>query len=751
MGIRVGIDLGTTFSAVAWINPKTNQPEIIRSDSESERLITPSEIWFAPDQKIYCGARAKDAFEAGEDGVANTFKRYMDTDETCFFPPDGKEYNAEELSTILLRHLKTQAEKNCGQTIDEAVITVPAYFENEPRSATRRAAQKAGLCVNDIISEPTAAALNYGLEHWRENALIMVYDLGGGTFDVTLVAMTDNTTLTTLGTTGDQRRGGRDWDEELSRLVLGKVEAELGKVLSDDQEIINDIRSQAEEWKKQLSQVETLRLRIRIPGSGYIMIQLTRKEFDEATAGLLGQTASLCKRLLYDLQVNLDQITDVLLVGGSTRMPQVSRILTELRHGREPIMHVNPDYAVALGAAMRANMQQREQVLNLTSREAAAEVVKKRTADLLQTLNSNIKGSRTVELNEIRFQDAVAHAMGIVLVNPEKTGYINSVVIPANAPAPCKFSKPTQFDSWEKEMEIYVLQGGESIANARVHAKYVVSGFTRVLERMCVAHVQYSYDSNHMIHVQVRQDNEQTDLPLCKEAFTQEDLKTFLGPYIPPEPSTVAMQMTIVLAIDVSGSMSGNPITNAKDAMIDFTKKFADLDVSFGVLLVSDRCRWAIHPSNDLSAVQAAIQGVRVGETGYGNEAHPFHDILYELKNDDAPRYAIVLADGMWNDQQSAIVAARECHRQAIDIIGMGFGSADETFMRSISSTDAVMTTDSQLGASFGKIAQSLGAGTMPANAAEGRRSLGLFRKKEMAKELEPRSWNTPTECPGRI
>lgn len=746
MGIRVGIDLGTTFSAVAWVNPHTRQPEIIQSD-DSNKMITPSEIWFSADGNVYYGALAKEAFETGEEGVANTFKRYMGTDEVCFLAPDGREYTAEELSAMLLKYLKEQTEKYSGQTIDEAVITVPAYFEDEPRKATRRAAQAAGLRVQDIISEPTAAALNYGLGHWRQNALIMVYDLGGGTFDVTLVGMTDNTTLTTLGTTGDHRKGGRDWDEELVRLVIGKVEDELGISLSDEYEVINDIRSQAEEWKKQLSQVTVIRPRIRVPGSGYAQVSVSRAEFDEATAALLNQTASLCESLLNDLHVTWSQITDVLLVGGSTRMPQVAEFLTSLRNGREPIRHVNPDYAVALGAAMRANMTKKAEVVNLTGGVNAVEAVATRNAGLLQSLNRNVRDQGAVELSAIHFQDAVAHAMGIVLVNEAQTAYINETIIPANAPVPCKFSRPTRFDTLESEMEIFVLQGSGSIRDAQVNAKYVVSGIKRVPERFCAMHVQYSYDSNHIIHIQARQDESTVDLPIRKEPFTQEDIEVFLRPYQPPEPKVVKMAMTIVMALDVSGSMSGRPLQLAKDAMTDFTRKFPDVEVSFGVLAVSDKCSWVVKPTRDLRSVRSGINSITCGMTGYGNAANPFPDILNELRHCDDTRYAIVLADGMWNNQSKAVTEAHDCHKAGIDVIGMGFGSADKKFMKDISSVDSVMTTDTQLGASFGKIAQSISGGSMAVSGKATKKGIrGLFGKKEAVKTIKPRSWETPAE-----
>lgn len=179
MGVKVGIDLGTTFCAVAWINPKSGKPEIIKSDDFGTANITPSVIQFREDGSILCGARAKEAFEDAESGVTTCFKREMGTDTECCIAPDGKAYNATQLSAILLKHLKRNAEKALGQSIDEAVITVPAYFEDGPRDATMKAAMEAGLKVGRIISEPSAAALNYGLEHWRQNAKILVYDLGG--------------------------------------------------------------------------------------------------------------------------------------------------------------------------------------------------------------------------------------------------------------------------------------------------------------------------------------------------------------------------------------------------------------------------------------------------------------------------------------------------------------------------------------------------------------------------------------------
>ena len=215
----IGIDLGTTYSAVARVVPqsgeKTVRAEIIKNSDG--RSITPSVIQFLPDGDIVFGSEAKEAAEFGEDGCAQTFKRSMgSSDIYCSFY--GKAYTAEDLSTLLLKHLKEDAERSLGGKIDSAVVTVPAYFRDAERRSTMNAAKRAGLNVLCLLDEPVAAAINYGMGHWRDNAVIMVYDLGGGTFDVTIVKM-ENGHLETMYTAGNHVLGGKDWDNALVDIV----------------------------------------------------------------------------------------------------------------------------------------------------------------------------------------------------------------------------------------------------------------------------------------------------------------------------------------------------------------------------------------------------------------------------------------------------------------------------------------------------------------------------------------------------
>ena len=220
MSISVGIDLGTTFSAVAYIDPKSKSPQII--PNREGKKITPSVIQFL-DGEIIFGSEAEGAYNAGEPNCVATFKREMGNDEPyCYI--DGVPYTSEKLSSLLLRYLKENAEEALGEPIKDAVITVPAYFYSREREATYRAAESAGLKVKKIIDEPNAAAMAYGLNNWRENANILVYDLGGGTFDVTLVHMGKNGELSTVTTRGNHKLGGRDWDNRIEDILFDRFE-----------------------------------------------------------------------------------------------------------------------------------------------------------------------------------------------------------------------------------------------------------------------------------------------------------------------------------------------------------------------------------------------------------------------------------------------------------------------------------------------------------------------------------------------
>jgi molecular chaperone DnaK len=717
----VGIDLGTTFSAVAGIDGKTGVPKIIPNREGSN--ITPSIVQFTNKGLVF-GSEAKDAFDAGETNCAVAFKRSMGADKV-YCTINGKDYTAVELSSLLLAHIKEDAEAVAEDTIEEAVITVPAYFYSKEREATIKAARQAGLKVRKIINEPTAAVIAYGLNHWRANARILVYDLGGGTCDVTLAVMKNESELETIGTYGNHILGGRDWDSRLGDFLMQRVQEKTGIDPREDQDTRIMLTRLAENCKKQLSQKKEAKIPLSLPGYGQSIIEIKREEFESLTVDLLHKTGVLCETVLHDSGTAWADITDILLVGGSTRMPQVSEYLFKLS-GKKPISHVNPDEAVALGAAVQTTLKD-SAYTSLVKMETGKQ--KTRAASILSAALGQEKKITT--LAALKVSDITTHAMGIIAVNEKGDSYINETIIPANYPIPVKSARAFKFytrAAGDNELEIYVLQGDKKPLDCVIPYKFVVSGIRHGKGGKTILRVQYSYDRNGVIHVQAHQDDDILDLPIRKEPVP-EDMSKYGRP---PEPENFKAEETLLfLAVDVSGSMSGKPLKYAQDAMCSFVEQM-DMSVSkIGIIAVSDKSHIVLPLSSDAGRCCKAIRKIKCGETGYGNDAHPFYDIMRELKNEGGKRFAIVLADGVWSNQDEVIRAAETCHAAGIEIAAVGFGEADKKFLQAISSSDAnaLKVSQSELSGTFGKIAQSLG-------------STGLG--KSDAERINSHTWETP-------
>ena len=518
MSISVGIDLGTTFSAVAYIDPKSKSPQII-PNREGKR-ITPSVIQFL-DGDIIFGSEAEDAYNAGEPNCVATFKREMGNDEPyCYI--DGVPYTSEKLSSLLLRYLKENAEEVLGDTIKDAVITVPAYFYSREREATYRAAEAAGLKVKKIIDEPNAAAMAYGLNNWRENANILVYDLGGGTFDVTLVHMGKTGELSTVTTRGNHKLGGRDWDNRIEDILFDRFEDETGLDLRADSDMSAIVRGMCEDIKKSLSVMATAKATASFPGFGRASVSISRQEFEESTSDLLERTGALCQAVLDEAGITARNITDILLVGGSTRMPQVSCYLQRL-FGKKPISHVNPDEAVALGAAIQSSKQKTEYA-SLSVQVVEGKKVTDRSNSGLGKYVTVKPSQKLNSLSVLNLRETTAHALGVVAVNDEENCYYNEVIIPANHPRPVRAAKRFRYytsPSVPNTLDVYMVQGDNpNPLDCLIPYKYVVSGIQHVNkgEKIgTIIRVQYSYDDNGIIHVQARQGNSNKDLPIRKD------------------------------------------------------------------------------------------------------------------------------------------------------------------------------------------------------------------------------------------
>lgn len=437
----VGIDLGTTFSVIAHVN-EHGQPEII-PNLESER-ITPSVVLFE-DTLVTVGKIAKQNARAVPEQIVEFVKREMGKSKVEFFRSfNEKEYSPEELSALILTKLKQDAETYLSEEVTDAVITVPAYFHDAEREATRNAGKIAGLNVLQVLNEPTAAALAYGMDQLGSNQNVFVFDLGGGTFDVTIMKVSD-TEIQMLATNGDHRLGGKDWDDKIITHVADMFEIEHGENPLEDLHTYQDLQLDAIGAKESLS----LRQRALIV-CGYngktTRVELERGKFEELTADLLERCRTLCEVVLSEAEMTWDDIDKILLVGGSTRMPMVQNMIASIS-GKEINPHeVNPDEVVAIGAAIQGTLRQIS--------EGSTE-----TEDMPEAVIERFIGPDGAP--KVTVTDGATHNLGLVVLNAERE-YIIHVMIPKMTAVPCDITdKFLTVDHNQPSVLIEVVQGLE--------------------------------------------------------------------------------------------------------------------------------------------------------------------------------------------------------------------------------------------------------------------------------------------------
>lgn len=690
MGIRVGIDLGTTFSAVAKIDSNTGKPAIIKNIFGSST--TPSVLCFEKDGNILFGEEAKNMQSVGDTNAIAYFKRSMGNK---FFSVElwGKKYDATDFSSILLRKLKEEAEQQCGEKIDSAVITVPAYFTHKERAETIEAGKRAGLDVIAIINEPTAAAFAYGLNEKGREQTVLIYDLGGGTFDAT-IATINNNEIKILGSDGNHELGGKDWDDCIARYLATEFLEKYGEDISEDPEMIASLLVTAENVKKQLTQKDIVNVPIcykNIRGN----IEITEEIFESISQFLIGTTKDVVDRLLDSVDICWDDIDGVILVGGSTRMRMIHNYVKEMS-GKEPLSGVNVDEAVALGAAIRANITDKGETIPTIS------------GSLNKGNNILIQGAKAVT-------DVTAHSLGMISISQDGNEYINSVIIKKNTTIPANNTRAFNFKTRarDNELEVYVLQGDykRPLDNTIIN-KYVITEIKQTTPPLSTIEVTYEYTSNGVIEVSAKQKETGKKLPIRIEPVPEDMSWSDYSPKDNPN-NTTNPEVEVFLSIDLSGSMSGTPLLEAKKAMKKFVDKMDSDIVKIGLIPFANKTNVKLRPTNDYRRVKRAIDELEIGdEFGYGNTAHPFDLSFEEFKLNDADvKYIVVLTDGLWSYCDTAIAAANKCHKNDIEVMALGFGSADYSFLKKIASTDefASLTDLSNLGGSFSKIAQVIG------------------------------------------
>ena len=405
----LGIDLGTTFSAVAVVS-NSGIPEIL-PNSSGERL-TPSAVFFDGDS-VVVGQVARDAYSDNPDNTVLFIKRQIGTSH-WFYDHKGHRYSPVDISALILKKLRDDAAVSLNQEVNQAVITVPAYFDDDRRRLTRLAGEIAGLQVIRLINEPTAAAIAFGAEKAAEGETVLVYDLGGGTFDVTIMRI-ENQTFTVIATDGDHQLGGKDFDDAIIRFATQQFSAQYGYDPTTDPLAASDLRTRAEKAKRELTERSKTMILIRSVEKNF-RVELSCTDFSNLIAGRIDTTISLLRTTLKNANLTPQQIDRILLVGGSTRIPGVRERLKAF-FGRDVDTSVNPDEAVAIGASI----------------VAAREKLDEEPTNTPQAVVDKFGG--------LQVRDVTSHSLGIEASVPGTSRKINSILIARNTPLPGEVSR----------------------------------------------------------------------------------------------------------------------------------------------------------------------------------------------------------------------------------------------------------------------------------------------------------------------
>jgi len=632
----VGIDLGTTFSAIAHVN-KFGVPEIIHN-AEGER-ITPSVILFEGEEVII-GTYAKQAAVAYPTQVVEFVKRHMgDPDYT--FEYRGELYTPERLSGFILAKLKHDAELRLGHKIDAAVITVPAYFGDRQRRATIRAGEYAGLKVLSLLNEPTAAAFAYGLANPGEQKRLLVYDLGGGTFDVSIVEV-NGRDITVLATTGDHMLGGKDWDDSLIEYAAQQFRQRHSLDPLDDLAAYHDLRQKAVSAKLSLSKRPKVNLFYDYQGK-ILRLELSRERFEDLTAGLMARCDALTREVMEDARLSPDDIDTVVLAGGSTRMPMVRESLRRI-FGRDAATDINPDECVALGAALTAAIEA-----------------------------SRLTGEAPPV--DIRTHDVTSHSLGMVAFKDGR--FHNSKIIERNSRIPCERTRDDYVTSHDAQttMDLWLVQGENSDPlECSVLGHFEFYGISPRPATRSRLSVTFRYNANGIVEVEAMDlDSGQTLAHrLASSTVTLEDLVRNRAP------------MSLVLIIDCSGSMYGTNIEEARRAAASFVERTLAPNRQIGLVAFPGGLACPL-TAEGARLTTALAELTPIGSTPMAEGLAAARELTRSKAG--VQRVYLILTDGHPDDPEAAVAEASLIRSSGGRIVTVGVGAqVRPDFLRSIAS-----------------------------------------------------------------
>jgi molecular chaperone DnaK len=655
----IGIDLGTTYSAVA----SYGEAGVQMIPNGQRQLLTPSVVELRADGETVVGAAAQRGAIIEPERVFSLFKRQMGTDASYLL--DGARITPVDLSAAVLAQLRKDASDAIGADVEEATITVPAYFGDDPRLATRAAAERAGLEVRDLVHEPTAAAIAFGFGQSSEPATLLIYDLGGGTFDVTVVRWSA-AEMVVLATCGDHRLGGANWDAELSAMVAETFESRHGLDPRDDAYAAAELQERAESAKRALSRLEQTSIAV-VYEAARDRIAITRKDFEDRTRPLLARTEWLVSQALEDARLRPQDLDAVLLVGGSTRMPMCAEALRNAT-GREPTKGIDPDQAVARGAALLAATRRSRRGSSIGA------------------------GTRGVMARLPDVQDVTSHALGFVVIAADESRYVNEVMIPRNAQIPAERRKTRRLDTPRGrpgQLQIYLLQGdAERPLDTAPLGSWTFRDVPAGRRGHAEIEIAFRYDLDGVVEIAAAVDG--ADLPPPSIDREDRDISWTDGD---PRAQPQVEPLSVILAIDYSASMEGAPVQEAERACIEFARELSEHPACrLGVVGFAAKASILV----DLQPIEGGLDRAKLSlRTAFGtNMAAGLTQAGDLLEGCPGRRAIVLLTDGFPDDAKSTEAVAARLAGNGVELHPRGVLGADEKFLRRLASNDGDLMTD---------------------------------------------------------
>lgn len=629
MGKRVGIDLGSCYSSIAYIDPNTE--ELLLVPNMEGNLKTPTISVALGNGNYLFGQEALDKILAGEGEMVTAPAKF-------------------------LKYLLKNAEHMLKDKITEAVITVPSFYTDGERRALKEMLSQAGVYVLGMLNETTAVALSYSYRHLKTHKRLLIYKLGGGYFEAAIVQI-EQTLVKVLGSTGSRDIGGREWDDALLTYLQEQFYSEFKADFTEDKWENSKARWLAEKLKIRLSQVSEAEAAVSYKGkTGNYMV--TRQLLSQLTETIEEMTVSMVMELLSSLNLKPSQIDGILFSGGSTKMPSLRQYI-EKTIGCKSCSGGNPDYDAVYGAAIKAFYSQKE----------------------------------SLSLFKERIHEVATSSLGMISVSLDGGWYVNSILIHKNTRIPVSKTRTFKLDVEETgtKMAVYLLQGeGATPKDCQLAGKYVMEGISYIEGGQAFIEITYSYDEDGIIHISGRQRETGKMLPIHREPLPEDmdwvNKKPELKRYSMEE-------VTLYLCVDLSGSMAGIPFMETRKALKKLVGELDLSCTKVAILGFADQSYLFLKPTQSKEEIYQAMQRLRISgrRFGYGNGTSPFA-YLYEKychnKSEGEKIIMMVLSDGLWPDKERAKEVANRCKEKGIIITTMAFGHADTVYLSELASEE---------------------------------------------------------------